>query len=597
VIATRRLAAILAADVAGYSRLMGADEEGTLERLKALRRELLDPKIAEHKGRIVKTTGDGMLVEFASVVDAVRCAIAVQQAMPEHNIGVAADNRIELRIGINLGDVIVEGDDLYGDGVNIAARIEALADAGGVFVSNTVHDHVRDRLPFVFEDLGEQQVKNIARPVRVYRVLPEGPHPNPPPHAGEGSALSARVGAVEPPALPLPDKPSIAVLPFANMSGDPEQEYFADGMVEEIITALSRIRWLFVIARNSTFTYKGQAIDVKQVGRELGVRYVLEGSVRKAGGRVRITGQLIDALSGTHLWADRFDGSLEDVFELQDRVALSVAGVIEPALQAAEMRRSAARPTDDLTAYDLYLRALANFFPITKERILAALGFLDQAIAIDRHYGPALSWAAFCHMTVVRDGWTEEPGTFRREAIELARRALEVGENDPGILAISALALAYLGEDIGAMIGLVDRALALNPSYARGWYVSGLVRIWAGQPDLAIAHVETALRLSPRERIGMPLYLVGMAYFFTRRFNEAASKLLLAIQHHPGAPGSYRFLAACYAYMGRLDEARAIVARLRSITPLLVPSDLPWRNPEHRELFLSGLRLAAGETE
>ena len=349
--ATRRLAAILAADVAGYSRLMGADEEGTLERLKGLRRELVDPKIAEHKGRIVKTTGDGLLVEFPSVVDAVRCAVEVQQAMPERNAGVAVDNRIELRIGINLGDVIVEGDDLYGDGVNIAARIEALADAGGVFVSNTVHDHVRDRLPFLFEDLGEQQVKNIARPVRAYRV---GPRPSRPP-AGETPAVQP--GA--PPALPLPDKPSIAVLPFANMSGDPEQEYFVDGMVEEIITALSRIRWLFVIARNSSFTYKGQPIDVKQVGRELGVRYVLEGSVRKAGRQVRITGQLIDAITGTHLWADRFDGSLEDVFELQDKIAVSVAGVIEPALQAAEMRRSAERPTSDLTAYDLYLRALA----------------------------------------------------------------------------------------------------------------------------------------------------------------------------------------------------------------------------------------------
>jgi adenylate cyclase len=302
---TRRLAAILAADVAGYSRLMGADEEGTLERLKALRRELLDPKIAEHRGRIIKTTGDGLLVEFASVVDAVRCAVAVQQAMPERDAGVGADNRIELRIGINLGDVIVEGDDLYGDGVNIAARIEALADAGGVFVSNTVLDQVRDRLPFVFEDLGEHHVKNITRPVHVYRVRDTG--------------TAAKSPAS--PALPLPDKPSIAVLPFANMSGDPEQEYFADGMVEEIITALSRIRWLFVIARNSSFTYKGQAIDVKQVGRELGVRYVLEGSVRKAGGRVRITGQLIDALSGEQLWADRFDGSLEDVFDLQDKVA------------------------------------------------------------------------------------------------------------------------------------------------------------------------------------------------------------------------------------------------------------------------------------
>jgi adenylate cyclase len=341
---TRRLAAILAVDVAGYSRLMGADEEGTLERLKALRRELLDPKIAEHHGRIVKTTGDGILVEFASVVDAVRCAVEVQQAMPERNTGVGVDSRIELRIGINLGDVIVEGDDLYGDGVNIAARIEALADPGGVFVSNTVHEHVRDRLPFAFEDLGEQQVKNIARPVRVYRVRDSG---------SVGTSPST-------PALPLPDKPSIAVLPFANMSGDPEQEYFVDGMVEEIITALSRTRWLFVIARNSTFTYKGRAVDVKEVGRELGVRYVLEGSVRKAGGRVRITAQLIDALFGSHLWADRFDGSLEDVFELQDKVAGSVAGVIEPTLRAAEIRRSSERPTPDLTAYDLYLRALPD---------------------------------------------------------------------------------------------------------------------------------------------------------------------------------------------------------------------------------------------
>jgi TolB-like protein/class 3 adenylate cyclase len=364
----RRLAAILAADVAGYSRLMGADEEGTLERLKALRRELVDPKIAEHHGRIVKTTGDGMLVEFASVVDAVRCAVAVQQAMPERNAGVAADSRIELRIGINLGDVIVEGDDLYGDGVNIAARIETLADAGGVFVSNTVHDHVRDRLPFVFEDLGEQQVKNIARPVRVYRVR-------------DVRAAKTPLQLSSP--LPLPDKPSIAVLPFANMSGDPEQEYFVHGMVEEIITALSRIRWLFFVARNSSFTYKGQAVDVKQVGRELGVRYVLEGSVRKASNRVRITGQLIDTITGAHLWADRFDGSLEDVFDLQDKVASSVAGVIEPALQAAETARAAGRPTNDMTAYDLYLRAYAMALSSARQ-IPEALRLMEQAIARDR---------------------------------------------------------------------------------------------------------------------------------------------------------------------------------------------------------------------
>jgi len=578
---TRRLAAILAADVAGYSRLMGADEEGTLERLKALRRELVDPKIAEHHGRIVKTTGDGMLVEFPSVVDAVRCAVEVQEAMPERNTGIAVDNRIQLRIGINLGDVIVEGDDLYGDGVNIAARIEALADIGGVFVSNTVHDQVRDRLPFVFEDLGEQQVKNIARPVRVYRV-----------HDVDANSSSGPT----PPALPLPDKPSIAVLPFANMSGDPEQEYFVDGMVEEIITALSQIRWLFVIARNSTFTYKGRPVDVKEVGRELGVRYVLEGSVRKAGRQVRITGQLIDALTGTHLWAGRYDGSLEDVFELQDRVAVSVAGIIEPALQAAEMRRSAARPTTDLTAYDLYLRALAAFYPITKEGLIEALGLLEQAIAIDRHYGPALAWAAICHRRLVEDGWAEEPETSRRKASDLARQALQAGENDPGTLANAAIVLAYFGEDIGAMIGLVDRALTLNPSFARGWYVSGVLRLWAGEPDLAIEHVETSLRLSPRERMGTPLFVLGMAYLFKRRFDEAAAKLLLSIQDDPGHTPSYRFLAACYAHMGRLDEARAIVARLRAITPQIVPTDLPWRHPEDREHFLSGLRLAMGET-
>ena len=475
---------------------MGADEEGTLERLKALRHELLDPKIAEHHGRIVKTTGDGLLVEFASVVDAVRCAVAVQQAMAERNTGVAAENRIELRIGINLGDVIVEGDDLYGDGINIAARIEALADAGGVFVSKTVHDHVRDRLPFTFEDLGEQQVKNIARPVRVYRVR---------------DLVAAKASAQ--PVLPLPDKPSIAVLPFANMSGDPEQEYFVDGMVEEIITALSRIRWLFVIARNSSFTYKGQAVDVKQIGRELGVRYVLEGSVRKAGMQVRITWQLIDALTGTHLWAGRFDGSLEDIFELQDRVAVSVAGVIEPALQAAEMRRSIERPTPDLGAYDLHLRALAVFFPQTKERIFATLRLLEQAIAIDRHYGPALSWAAICHMQLVTNGWAEAPETSRRKAIDLARQALQVGENDPAILANAAFVLAQFGEDIGAMIGLVDRALALNPGYARGWFVSGLLRVFAGEHDLAIEHLEASLRLSPRERIGTPHVHDGRGLF------------------------------------------------------------------------------------
>jgi TolB-like protein/class 3 adenylate cyclase len=575
----RRLAAILAADVAGYSRLIGADEGGTLERLKALRRELLDPKIAEHKGRLVKTTGDGLLAEFGSVVDALRCAVEVQREMTGRNPGVPTDNRIEFRIGINVGDIVVEDGDIFGDGVNVAARLEALAEPGGICVSARVQEDAAGKLDLAFEDMGEQQLKNIARPVRAYRVI--------------GPAGSAPTRAD--PVLALPDKPSIAVLPFANMSGDPEQEYFVDGMVEEIITALSQIRWLFVIARNSTFTYKGRAVDVKEVGRELGVRYVLEGSVRKAGTQVRITGQLIDAITGTHLWAGRFDGSLEDVFELQDKVAISVAGVIEPALQAAETARSAGRPTNDLTAYDLYLRALAAYFPMTKERIFEALGLLEQAIAIDRHYGPALSWAAICHLRLHFDGWADEPETTRRKGIELARQALQAAENDPGILANCAQVLAQFGEDIGAMMGLVDRALALNPSFARGWFLSGLLRLFASQPDLAIEHVDTSLRLSPRERMGQPLVVIGMASFFKHQFDEAASKLLLSTQDNPGSPIPYRALAACYAHMGRLDEARAIVARLRAITTLVVPSDLPFRNPEDCELFLSGLRLAAGE--
>jgi TolB-like protein len=395
--------------------------------------------------------------------------------------------------------------------------------------------------------------------------------------------------------MPLPDKPSIAVLPFQNMSGDPEQEYFVDGMVEEIITALSRIRWLFVIARNSSFTYKGQAIDIKQIGRELGVRYVLEGSVRKGGNRVRIAGQLIDAETGAHLWADRFDGLIEDVFELQDKIALSVAGVIQPALQAAEMRRSAARPTSDLSAYDFYLRAFATFWPTTKERMFEALGLFEQAITIDPRYGPALSYAAMCHQRLVVEGWAEEPETSRRKAIDLARQALHVAQNDPDVLMGAAHVLARFGEDIGAMIELVDRAVALNPSHARGWFASGHLRLWAGQSDLAIEHVETGLRLSPRERTAVPLFAIGQAHFFKHRFEEAVAKLLLSIQDHPGFPPAYRSLAACYAHMGRLDEARAIIVKLRAITPLLVATDSPFRDPENRELLLAGLRLATGE--
>jgi TolB-like protein/class 3 adenylate cyclase len=583
---TRRLAAIVAADVAGYSRLVGADEEGTLAALTALRRELAHPKIEEHHGRIVRTTGDGLLVEFASVVDAVRCAVEVQRDMAQRNGPVPIDRRIEFRIGINLGDIINDGDDIFGDGVNIAARLEALAEPGGICVSRVVRDQVRDKLPIGFEDRGEQRVKNIARPVRIYRVLLD---------AGAKAVASSSPEPATRAQPPFPDRPSIAVLPFQNMSGDPEQEYFADGMVEEIITALSRIRWLFVIARNSSFAYKGQAIDIKQVGRELGVRYVLEGSVRKAGNRVRITAQLIEALDAAHLWADRFDGSLEDIFDLQDKVASSVVGVIEPALQAAETARSANRPTHDLTAYDLYLRAYEIVLSSGKD-LPQALHLLDQAIDRDPRYAPALALAAVGHLRLCVDGLSKDPQADRRRGADLAHRALKVARDDPSTLANASLALAYFGEDIGAMVGLIDHALALNPSYARGWYVSGILRWFAGEADIAIEHIEASIRLSPGARIGMAVSAIGAAHFLSRRFDQALPKLLLAIQENPDYPVSYRYLAACYAQMGRLDEAREIVVRLRAITPLVVSSADYLRNLEQRELLMSGLRLAAGET-
>jgi adenylate cyclase len=395
--------------------------------------------------------------------------------------------------------------------------------------------------------------------------------------------------------LLVPDKPSIAVLPFLNMSGDSEHEYFADGMVEEIITALSHIRWLFVIARNSSFIYKGQPVDVKQVGRELGVRYVLEGSVRRGGNRVRIAVQLIDAETGAHLWADRFDGSLEGVFELQDKVALSVAGVIEPALQAAETARSTGRPTTDLTAYDLYLRAHAMYWSSARQ-IPEALRLAELAIDRDPQYGMALAWAALCCNRMFIDGRSKDREADRRKGIDYARRALQATRDDPSVLAIAAAVLAQFGEDLGAMMALVDRALALNPSFAHGWFFSGQIRRWAGELDTAIAHGETALRLNPRGQTQWALYLIGSALVSSRRFEEAIPKLLASIQNDEGAAiAPYRWLVACYAHMGRLEEARATLARLRAISSVVIPDAGNLQIAEHRELLLSGLRLAIGE--
>jgi TolB-like protein/class 3 adenylate cyclase len=575
----RKLAAIFAADVAGYSALMGRDEVGTLRTLTAYR-VIIDRLITSHRGRIFNTAGDSLVADFASAVDAVQCAVEAQDAIAKENADRPAGEQMRFRIGIHVGDIIVQADNLFGDAVNIAARLEALAEPGGICVSGTLRDQIGMKLDLGFADLGEQQVKNIAQPIKAYRI-----------NADTLPTATPIVGS----SLPLPDKPSIAVLPFLNMSGDPEQEYFADGMVEEIITALSRIRWLFVIARNSSFAYKGQSVDVKQVGRELGVRYLLEGSVRKGGRQVRITAQLIDAVTGTHLWADRFDGSLEDVFELQDKIAVSVAGVIEPTLQAAEIRHSANRPTNDLTAYDLYLRGLHHWSTYEKEHVVQALDLLGRAIERDPHCGPALALAAHCHHLLEVNGWIDDLEANRRKGIRLARQAIRFAPNDPEALATGGFALGYFGEGLDDAIRLIDRSLTFNPSFARGWVWSAVLRNFAGEPSVAIEHYNRSLRLSPRGVLGVFGLPLGTAHFFNKQFDAAAGFLRASLEQAPSFAVPYRFLAACYAHMGRLDEARETIKRLREITPVVVPSVIPYRRPEDRELFLSGLRLAAGE--
>jgi TolB-like protein len=392
------------------------------------------------------------------------------------------------------------------------------------------------------------------------------------------------------------DQPSIAVLPFQNLSGDAAEDYFADGVVEEITTALTRVRWLFVIARNSSFAYKGQVIDVKRVGRELGARYVLEGSVRRAGERVRITTQLIEAMTGGHLWADRFDGHFGDVFDLQDKVASSVAGAIEPVLQAAETVLSRDPSASDLSAYRAHLRGYQMLFTLAKQ-IPQALAFLEEAIVRDPDYGPGLAFAAHCCMRLCMDGSTKHRESDRRKGIDYARRALRLAGDDPGTLANSAMAMAFFGEDIGAMIALVDRAVMLNPSFARGWHISSMLRNWSGQPNLAIEHANIALQLSPRGGIGSPFLMTGISHLLSRRFDEALAALLLAAQDLPSDfPDPYRLLVACYAHMGRFDDAREVLQRLSGMTPLVFGDYLHFRNSEHCELLESGLHSAAGRT-
>jgi TolB-like protein/cytochrome c-type biogenesis protein CcmH/NrfG len=575
----RRLAAILAVDVAGSSRLMGADEEGTHERLKAHFAELVHPKVAEHRGRVVKNTGDGLLSEFPSVVDAVRCALEVQREMIARNAATPAGHRIEFRMGINVGDIIIEASDIFGDGVNIAARLEALAEPGGICLSAAAHEQVRDRLDLAFDDLGEQQVKNIARPVRTYRV-----------------ALGASSRAALPP-LSLPDKPSLAVLPFQNMTGDAEQEYFVDGMVEEITTAIARLPWLFVIARNSAFTYKGKAIDVKQVAQELGVRYVLEGSVRKAGNRVRITGQLIDTTTGAHIWAERFDGALDDIFELQDQVASSVAGAMEPKLRQSEIERASRKPTANLTAYDLYLRALAQSYRLTEDGVAEAVVLARQALVIDPSYAPAAALVGWCRVLQRVRGWGALSDEDIAEACLLARQALEAERDDAETIRQAAFTLFCLAGEAAMAAAALDRALARNPNAAQAWSARGIIHAVRNEPEAAIEAIERARRLSPFNRHAFGYAAnIAVAHLVARRFEQAIEWADRALHDQPRTVTGMRAKVVALAHLGRLDAAGTELSRVLAVQPKQTIAGFReqahFMAPEVLELYVDGLRLA-----
>ncbi|HEY6984009.1 adenylate/guanylate cyclase domain-containing protein [Reyranella sp.] len=552
---SRRLAAILAADVAGYSRLMGADEEGTLGALKSHRRELVDPLIAQHQGRIVKTTGDGLLIEFGSIVDAVRCAVVVQQGMKERNAGIEESRRILFRVGINVGDVIVDEGDIFGDGVNVAARLEGLAEPGGICVSATVREHVGEKLPIGFVDRGEHSVKNIARPVHVYRIETRV----------EPEPAAVRTSQEEP-MLALPDRPSIAVLPFQNMSGDPEQEYFADGMVEDIITGLSRLKWLFVIARNSSFIYKGRAVDVKQVGRELGVRYVLEGSVRKAANRLRVTGQVIEAETGRHVWAERYDRTLDDIFDLQDELTTSAVAAIEPSLRQAEIERVKRKRPDNLDAYDLVLRAMPDVHPAIPERARKALPLLQSALALEPDYALAHGFAAWCHeILFVRGGAHEED---RLGAVRHAHAAIENGRDDALALALGGFALGLVAHDGEAARRAFEAALAISPSCSLAYAFGSVVAAIGGDADRGIEWGERALRLSPIDPMRFGACL-AIAYGRLQRGEDeaAADAARKCFQANPNWSFAHMLLAATHARLGRLDAAKEAAARVLELEP------------------------------
>ena len=579
----------MAADVAGYSRLMGIDEEGTLARLKAVRKAFVDPAIASHRGRIVKTTGDGMLVEFASAVDAVRSAGEIQRAMVAHNTDVSQELRIQFRIGIHVGDIIIDDNDIFGDGVNIAARLEGIAEAGGVCISDDAQRHVRGKVDIAFDDLGSHTLKNIAEPMRAWRINLDGQNAR--------KTQPSRSPANQAPALPLPDKPSIAVLPFQNMSGDPEQEYFADGIVEDIITALSRFKSLFVIARNSSFTYKGKAVDIKQVGRELGIRYVLEGSVRKAGNRVRITSQLIDAGTGGHLGADRFDGGLEDIFDLQDQVTTRVMALIAPSIEQAEIARAIRKPTSNFDAYDYFLRGMANLYTSTKEGVESALQDYSRAIELDPNFAAPYAWAAIGYTKRKQALWMSDPAAETAEGMRLARKAIELGKDDAPALSGGGFGIAFLGAELDAGLALTDRAIALNPNFVGGWHASGWIRSYIGNPETALEHLTHAMRLSPVDFQMWQFWMAAsLAARCAGRYDQAAAWAAKVLQEGPDFVPALISYAVSSALGGRIEDAQAAMAHALRVDPKIRLSGMPilsvLRRQDDRSKYCEGARLA-----
>jgi adenylate cyclase len=578
----RRLAAILAADMVGYSRLMGADESGTLKRLKASRGEVIDPEIDRHGGRIVKTTGDGILVEFASAVDAVECALAMQRALADRNVGLPESERMEFRVGINVGDVIVDGDDLYGDGVNVAARLEAIAEPGGLCISGAVFDYVKHKLDLECEDLGGQTLKNIAEPVHVYRVRLS---------AGK-SARDTAASNLQP-----PDKPSIAVLPFDNMSGDPEQEYFADGIAEDIITSLSKISGLFVIARNSTFTYKGTAVNVPRVSQELGVRYVVEGSVRKAGGRVRITAQLIDGASGGHLWADKFDRELTDIFAVQDEVTEKIVSALALKLTEDERARIAHDGTENVEAYDYFLRGRDQMLRQTSEANAQALVMLERATELDPGFAPAYAILAHASVEKFINRWGEEPERSAALALEAAEKALALDDSEPTAHFAVALASLWMKQQ-DRSLAAAQRAVEVDPNFAEGHVMLGHVQAFVGRSEQAIEAINRAMRLDPHYP-NICLHFLAQAQFHLGRYDEAAASLKRRLIRKPDSDISRVLLASCHGHLGRAEEARAEWDEVFRISPDYSLEHrrqiLPYKDPADFEQIVEGLRKAGIE--